>query len=186
MKRRDFPLLLRVLERMAPPDRREELVGDLLEEADLRGRAVGARRAHRWLRGECLRCLPSILSLRFRRDPMTRLRWLLAPLALVIATLQAWDSHVLAASPRVGVLVATSILGLTGMILFVRRTVVQVVGIVACLALLVAARVLADDALDGLFLVALFPTLVLGVINARERRMRELPSDDSSETPRSA
>jgi ribose/xylose/arabinose/galactoside ABC-type transport system permease subunit len=68
--------------RLAPPPVRDALIGDLLEEAALRG-AEGGRadaRGHAWLLGQLVRSLPPVLVLRVRAS---------APVLLAVALLPA-------------------------------------------------------------------------------------------------
>jgi len=87
---------------------------------------------------------------------------LLALVALVIASLQAWDSHALQAEAFVQVMILIGVVT-PAIAIFVTRDVrVRGAAVLAAASLMVLARVVSDQAMPALALAALFPaTLVL-------------------------
>jgi TonB family protein len=68
---RELPRLPRALLALVlPPERREEFIGDLLEEADQRQARHGAQHAERWLWMQVLRSWPNLAVARLRRAPV--------------------------------------------------------------------------------------------------------------------
>lgn len=101
-------LLLRIL---IPADRREEFVGDLIEEAEsLILPRQGRRAALSWFWWQIVASAPPVLARRWVREvSMHPQRWIVAAVILVMCTLMALDSGLLAAAPRIVALVALAV-----------------------------------------------------------------------------
>ena len=157
----------RVFAALLPDAYRDEIVGDLIEQAQ---RTVepeqGDRAARRWITGQIAASLPSMLSLHFKQeeDPqMKHAKWIAAVAIVVMGSVQAWDSGILEAPIGIALMVVLAIgVGLVG--LFVSSEGVRFGAAVLSLVLLFFARILSPVNLPELALVGLpiFLILVLG------------------------
>jgi outer membrane biosynthesis protein TonB len=66
----NLPRFSRALLALLPPERREEFLGDLLEEAELQRARHGEAYARRWVRRQVLHSWPSLVVARLRRAPV--------------------------------------------------------------------------------------------------------------------
>lgn len=110
----DFPGLMAhcVLSLLVPPDRRDEFVGDLIEEAEtvIRPRS-GPSAARRWFWRQALTSASPLYNRHFRKEvKMNRPRWLVVVLLLVAGPLMAFDPNVFRSSPETITLVVLAIL----------------------------------------------------------------------------
>jgi hypothetical protein len=150
------------------PDRyREEIAGDLIEEA-LASVAPehGEAAARRFIRGQLVRSLPATMTLHLRQredDDMRHAKWIAAAAIVFVGVLQAWDSGILAAPPMIAALVAFAIaIGLVGN--FIEHEGIRFGIALLVLVMLFVARILSPVRLPELSLVGLpiFLILVLG------------------------
>ena len=111
----------------------------------------------------------------------TRKPWILATLALAIATLQAWDSHVLLTDAMTQILVVAAIPLPALAIALARDTRVRLAAVVAAAVLLVIARTVSSVPLPDLTLAAFFPGWI--VLFDHVRMLHE-PADDGAAAPR--
>ncbi len=153
--------LLRPLDRfiiaMLPDGCRDGIAGDLLEEAAMIASESGVDEARRWIRAQFISSLPSIVALHFRQkedDHMKRIKWIAAPVLVVLGSVQAWDSGILNAPILIGIIVALAIaVGVAGV--FVDHEGVRFgIGILVLL-LLIVARIVSPVSLSGLGLVGM-------------------------------
>lgn len=160
------------------PDRyREEITGDLFEEAiTIVAPQSGDIAARRWIRAQLIHSLPGTISLHFRQredDQMKHAKWIAAALIVLMGALQAWDSGVLAAPPTIMAMVVVAIaIGLAGV--FIEHDGIRFGIAVLVLAILFTARMISPVRLPELSLVGMpiFLILVLGprfVAMAREK-----------------
>jgi len=100
-----------VLRLLLPARRRDEFVGDLIEEAETvvlprRGRDA----ALRWFWWQVFTSVSPMHARRCAREvSMNRQRWLVVATVLILGPLMAWDSGVFTAPPGVVVLVAMAV-----------------------------------------------------------------------------
>jgi len=101
-----------VLVSLLPTDRREELVGDLIEEAEtIVVPQCGRRAARRWFWRQALVSASPLYARRStRKVTMNRWKWMTLVLVLIAGPLMALDPSVLSASPPVIALVSFAIL----------------------------------------------------------------------------
>jgi hypothetical protein len=159
-----FPSLVAetLLKAVLPPDRRDEVVGDLIEETET---VVlprdGRRRALRWFWWQIVASAPRMLALRCTREVrMNRHRLLVAAVILVLGGLTAWDSGVAAAAPYVIGLVLLAIAVPVVACLLSGHRKVYLGAILVSATLLLAARMISGIelrwyAMAWLFLMAL-------------------------------
>jgi hypothetical protein len=101
----------RVLRLLLPSGRRDELVGDLIEEAETvvlpsRGRDA----ALRWFWWQVFTSVSPMHARRCAREiSMNRQRWIVVAAVLILGPLMAWDSNVFTAPAAVVALVAMAI-----------------------------------------------------------------------------
>lgn len=110
----DFPgpLARFFLALLIPPHRREEFVGDLIEEAETVVSPRGGRKeARRWFWRQALTSASPLYSHHYSKEvAMNRTRWIVVTLLLVVGPLMALDPNIFRASPVPIVLVALAIL----------------------------------------------------------------------------
>ncbi|MEO8192956.1 MAG: hypothetical protein ABI681_03825 [Gemmatimonadales bacterium] len=156
----------RLMIEFLPDGYRDDMVGDLLEEAS----AVIAPRdgmpaARRWLRAQLMTSVPRMFALHFRQkeDGMKHARWIAAAAIVVVGVLQAWDSGILAAPPLIGAMVVIAI-GIGIAALFTENDAIRLGAAALVFVLLFAARIASPVRLPELTLVGLpvFLILVLG------------------------
>ena len=97
---------------LVPPGRREEFVGDLIEEAEtvVLPRS-GRKAATRWFWRQALTSASPLYARHVHKEVgMNRLRWLAVALLLIAGPLMALDPNVLGASPGTVALVVLAIL----------------------------------------------------------------------------
>ena len=118
----DFPgpIARCVLSLLVPPGRREEFVGDLIEEAETivlpRG---GQQAARRWFWRQALTSASPLYARHYQKEVgMKRTRWLVVSLLLILGPLMALDPNVFGASALAIALVvlATAIPALVGLL----------------------------------------------------------------------
>lgn len=110
----DFPgpIARWVLSLLVPAARREEFVGDLIEEAETlvlpkRGRAA----ARRWFWRQALSSASPLYARHYNKEvTMNRTRWIVVALLLIAGPLMALDPNVFTASPAAIALVVLAIL----------------------------------------------------------------------------
>jgi hypothetical protein len=155
------------------------IAGDLIEEASVVASASGTPAAKKWLRGQLVRSLPSVMSLHFRQkenDDMKHAKWIAAAALIVLGAVQAWDSGILNAPPMIGAMVAVAIaIGVSA--LFVEHDGLRFGIAVLVLVLLFAARMMSPVRLPELSLVGfpIFLVLVLGPKFLALRKERQGP-----------
>lgn len=148
---------------LIPGSRREEVLGDLLEEANhyvLPER--GRRRAHVWFWREVITSSPHMIARRIAWEAeMNSRRWIVAATILVVGLLQAWDSKVLDAPVWVGavVLIAVLIPAIVGFV--TARKEHFAYAVVVSFVLLFAVRIASPTPLPGLGLVAFVAAMAL-------------------------
>lgn len=150
------------------PDRyREEITGDLFEEArTIVAPQSGNVAARRWVRAQLFHSLPSTMSLHFRQredDDMKHAKWIAVGLIVLMGALQAWDSGILAAPPMITAMVVIAIaMGIAGV--FIEHDGIRFGIAVLVLAVLFTARMISPVRLPELSLVGMpiFLILVLG------------------------
>ena len=159
--------VVRFLIASLPDACRDEVAGDLIEEAtSIVAPASGNAAAKRWLRSQLFSSMPAMISLHFRQkenDEMKYAKWIGAALIVLMGTVQAWDSGVLAAPPMIGAIVVIAIAaGLAGV--FIDHDGIRFGIAVSVFALLFAARMLSPVSLPELGLIGMpvFFILVLG------------------------
>lgn len=110
----DFPgpiarCLLRLL---VPPGRREEFVGDLIEEAETVVLPRNGRKtARRWFWRQAVTSASPLYARHYHKEvEMNRTRWIAVALLLVVGPLMALDPNVFGASPGTVALVGLAIL----------------------------------------------------------------------------
>lgn len=158
----------RFLVSLLPDAYRDDIAGDLIEEASAIERGPNAPLPNRWIRRQLLISMPAIMSLHFRQkenDEMKHAKWMAAAALLGIAALQAWDSGILNAPPAIGALVAIAIaIGIAG--LFVEHEGIRFGIAVLVFVMLFAARMLSPVRLPELTLIGL-PVFLLLVLGSR-------------------
>ena len=160
------------------PDRyRDEIAGDLIEEATISVvPAKGAATARRFIRTQLVRSIPSMISLHLRQredDDMKHAKWMAAAAILVVGAAQAWDSGILAAPPLIGAITALAIgLGIVGV--FIDHEGIRVGIVAVVLVMLAVARLLSPAHLPELALIAV-PILLILVMGPKFMSLRKGP-----------
>lgn len=99
----DFPgpIARSLLGLLVPPGRREEFIGDLIEEAEtIVVRHGGRNAARRWFWRQALTSASPLYARHYQKEVgMKRTRWLVVTLLLVLGPLMALDPNVFGASP---------------------------------------------------------------------------------------
>jgi len=110
----DFPgpIARCLLSLLVPPGRREEFVGDLIEEAETvvlpRG---GQKTARRWFWRQAVTSASPLYARHYHKEVVrNRVRWIVVALLLVVGPLMALDPNVFGASPGTVALVVLAIL----------------------------------------------------------------------------
>jgi hypothetical protein len=159
--------LTRFLVALLPDRYRDDIAGDLTEEAlTVVAPKAGDDAARRWMRMQLIRSLPGTMSLHIRQredDEMKQTKWIAAAAIASIGMLQAWDSGVLSAPPMIAAIVIAAIaLGITGV--FIAHEAIRFGIAIAVFALLFLARLSSPISLPELTLIGLpvFLILVLG------------------------
>ncbi len=154
----------RIIIALLPDACRDAIAGDLVEEATHIASTSGSRDARRWIRAQLIRSLPGVVSLHFRqKENGMKHAKLIAPMLVVLAAVQAWDSGILNAPIFIGILVALAIaVGVAGV--FIGHEGIKFGLAILVLILLFAARLLSPVRLPELGLVGfpIFMVLVLG------------------------
>lgn len=159
------PRTERLMVLLLPAPYRDELIGDLLEEArTVLTPRVGEQAARRWLWGQLLRSTPHMLRLHLRKELTMRNEKLWGMvLILVMGSLQAWDSGVLRAPAYIAAMVALAItIGLVAL-LFAERMGMRFIASAVAFALLFGARILSPIPLPELGLVGFVIVMILVV-----------------------
>ena len=149
---------------LLPERYRDEIVGDIIEEARLHDESDHAR--SRRINAELARSIPSLFTLNFQKnedESMKHAKWIAGAAILVFGFVQAWDSGILAAPPWIGGMVAFAIaIGLAG--LFTTNDFIRFGIAVMVFVLLFVARILSPVNLPELGLIGMpiFLILVLG------------------------
>ena len=152
----------------ALPDRyRDDIAGDLAEEASmLIAPQSGEDAARRWMRMQLVRSLPGTMSLHIRQredDEMKSFKWISVAVIATLGMLQAWDSGVLSAPPLIAAIVIVALaLGITGV--FIAHEGIRFAIAVAVLALLFLARLASPVSLPELGLIGIPVFLVLVLV----------------------
>lgn len=141
----DFPgpMSRCLLSLLVPPGRREEFVGDLIEEAEtvVLPRS-GRRAAKRWFWRQALTSASPLYARHFHKGvEMNRARWIAIALLMVLGPLMALDPNVFGASPGTVALVVLAILIPTLACLVSGNLRVYAGAALASAVLLLAARV---------------------------------------------
>lgn len=146
----------RALAEFLPDKYRDEIVGDLVEQA----------LSTRQMMVELLVTVAALLPVHFQQresDDMRHAKWFAAAAILVVGILQAWDSGILAAPVWIAAIVVIAIaLGIVG--LFMENDVFRLTIAALVFVLLLTARIVSPVRLPELTLVGLpiFLLLVLG------------------------
>lgn len=168
------PRTERLMVLLLPAPYRDELVGDLLEEArTVVMPRVGEQAARRWLWGQLLRSTPHMLRLHLRKELTMRNEKLWGMvLILVMGSLQAWDSGVLRAPAYIAAMVALAITIGVVALLFAERMGMRFIASAVAFALLFGARMLSPIPLPELGLVGFIIVMILviapGILAARQ------------------
>ena len=105
--------LTRFLVSVLPDRYRDDIAGDLLEEAaTIIAPRSGQDAASRWIRVQLIKSVFGTLRLHLRQtedDDMTSFRWVSAGAILLVGMLQDWDSGVLSAPPVIAVIVVAAL-----------------------------------------------------------------------------
>lgn len=160
-------LLTRFLVAMLPDRYRDDIAGDLTEEAlTVVAPEAGDEAARRWMRMQLIRSLPGTMSLHIRQreeDEMKSFKWVSVAAIVSVGMLQAWDSGVLSAPPLIAAVVVLAIaLGVAGV--FVAHEGIRFGIAVAVLALLFLARLASPVSLPELGLIGIPVFLVLVLV----------------------
>jgi len=137
---------------VVPAQIRDEFAGDLIEEIPHHWHADGDQRAaHRWVRGQIVASVPSMLGFRLRRGGrLARWRWGASALGLLLGVAQALDSGIVGSTPLAMALTALAIGSLAIAGLLATSGTVLVATWTAAMALTVVARVVSPVSLPEL------------------------------------
>jgi hypothetical protein len=149
------------------PDRyRDDIAGDLLEEAStIIAPRVGSDAARRWIRVQLIKSIPATLRLHLRQtedDEMKSFRLISAAVIALVGALQAWDSGVFSAPPAIAGIVITA-LALAVIGAFIAHDGVRFGIAMAVLALLFLARFTSPVRLPDLGIIGI-PVFIILVI----------------------
>src|SRR5687767_377865 len=167
----------RVFAALLPDAYRDEIIGDLIEQAQRTIEpARGDRAARRWISGQIAASLPSMLSLHFKQEEYSQMKhakWIAAVAIVVMGSVQAWDSGILEAPIGIAFMVVLAIgVGLIG--LFVSSEGLRFGAAVLSLVLLFLARILSPVRLPELALVGL-PIFFILVFGPKFAALRKPP-----------
>jgi hypothetical protein len=114
------PIARCFLSLLVPPGRREEFVGDLIEEAEtvVLPRS-GPKTARRWFWRQAVTSASPLYARHYHKEvEMNRTRWIVVALLLVVGPLMALDPSVFGASPGAIALVVLAVVvpGLAGLV----------------------------------------------------------------------
>jgi hypothetical protein len=159
--------LTRFLVAMLPDRYRDDIAGDLTEEAlTVIVPQAGEDAARRWMRMQLVRSLPGTMSLHIRQredDEMKSFKWVSVAAIVSVGMLQAWDSGVLSAPPMIAAIVIVAIaLGVAGV--FIAHEGIRFGVAVAVIALLFLARLASPVSLPELGLIGIPVFLVLVLV----------------------
>ncbi|HVF40243.1 MAG TPA: hypothetical protein VM939_10110 [Gemmatimonadaceae bacterium] len=155
----------RALVRVLPPHRRDELVGDLMEEAATEIEPTSGRdEARRWILTQLVHATPHLVVRHFKREAEMDNAKLIGAAAIVgVGALQAWDSGILNAPIWVGAMVVLA-LTIAVTALFSTSGAVRLGAAITAFALVAAARILSPVHLPELTLIGLPIVLVLLIV----------------------
>lgn len=153
-----------ILRFLFPENRREEFIGDLIEEADtVVLPAKGRKAALRWFWWQVAESIPPLLARSLEKEiQMGKLRWGVAIAILVLGTLMASDSGLWAADPMTIALVMFAIAVPAAVGLISGNIVFRGVGVAISAVLLIAIRQFSGVELRWYAMAYIFFFLLIG------------------------